>query len=350
MRWMRAAMAAGVVLVCGLAAGAGVATTASAAPIPEPSPVLLDDNATWRFDETCNYYLTMWTNAGGELNRTTWVWAPPGKSLRIAVQVGVQDSYDTCAEIVANQDAGGSYMRGQEVLLDLEGDGTFERVTAHTEWFLTPRFERRTEPYLITSIWEAPNGNRIVNQMAVYVGTMSGISVNGGQEYTNSRDVTIDVTPEPGARYLALSNDGGFANARILDVASEVPWQLRADREGQFTRVVYVRFLDGNGRVMSTLSDDIILDTAPPTIESAVLVSARAGGPAVRRAPLTVRVRASDNRSGVERLQVSSTRSGRDAIAVAYLRRVTIDRPEGGARFIRVRDGAGNWSEWKRLT
>lgn len=348
MRSVREVLAVAVTMLCAISMGA--AGHAAARPGPEPSPVLLDDNATWRFDETCNYYLTMWTNAGGELNRTTWVWAPPGRSLRIAVQVGVQDSYDTCAEIVENQDAGGSFMQGQEVLLDLEGDGTFESVRTHTGWFITPRFERRDEPYLITSIWDAPNGNRIVNQMAVYVGTMTGISVNDGAEYTNSRDVTVVITPEPGARYIALSNDGGFADASIHAVSSEIPWRLRNDVAGQFTRVVYVRFLDGNGRVMSTLSDDIILDTTPPVVESASASSTRTAVSNARAIAVTVRVRASDNRSGVRRVQVSATRSGRGAEAMAYARRVTIDRPEGGARFVRVRDGAGNWSEWKRLT
>lgn len=323
----------------------------SARPIPVPSPILLQDNATWRFDDTCSYMLVLWTNTGGLLNVKPWVWVPPGRSLRISIDVGVQNEHPTCADIEREQTAGGTSVAGT-VLLDLEGDGTFASMNTHVDGrprgpITTGVFAQRDEPYLITAIWDAPNGNRIVNQMAVFAGTTAGVSINDASPATNSRDVQIHVRPEPGSRFVAISNDGGFTGAEVFDVAAVIPWRLQAVNAGLLSKVVYVRFLDADGRVISALSDDIVLDTVAPVLESATVVAARSSRRPARA--VTLALSASDNRTGVTRVQVSAMRSGKGSRAARFGRTVTLDRPAGGVKFVRVRDGAGNWSKWRAV-
>jgi hypothetical protein len=60
----------------------------------------------------------------------------------------------------------------------------------------------------------------------------------------------------------------------------------------------------------------------------------------------TLRVAASDNRSGVRRLQFNKVRSTVGARTVRFRRSVTIR--SGRVVYLRVRDGAGNWSVWRR--
>ncbi len=332
-----------------IAAVAGVALASggvSAAAIPEPSPILIEENATWRFDADCAYFTALWSG----LSRSSWMWVPPGRPVRFLFEVGTQNDGLTCEEIVSEQSAGGSTMYGQTARVDLNGDGDFEsmRVGPGIQ-LITPPLAKRDEPYLITAIWIAPNGNRIINQMALYVGTTSSVTINGGAEYTNDANVTIVLTPEPGARYVHVSNDGGFSGGEIFDVGREIPWRLSSGVSGLLTKVVYVRFLEANGRVMSTLTDDIVLDTVPPVVTSATVAPATVDGGVSRSKRVTVAIDARDNRSGVARVQVSSTRSARGATSAKFRARVQVARPDGGAKFVRVRDGAGNWSTWRAV-
>ena len=341
-------MLIGVVLC--LPAGAATATTAAS---PEPSPILIDDAADWRFDADCAYYLTMYTTVGNQINHNDWIWLAPNRSFKLRVEVGRQTDFASCAEIVRQQSAGGTIIPG-DVLLDMQGDGTFEHFQTQVDgqWVdgvFTPKYASRTGPYLITAIWVAPNGNRIVNQLAVYAGTTASVSINDGAEYTNDPIVKLNLAPEPGARYVSLSNDAGFKDAQVMNIAATLPWRLRSGVTGLLTKMVYVRFLAANGKVMSSFSDDIVLDTTAPVIQSASLTSGRARVLGSKQKSVTIAVSAFDKTSGVDRLQVSSSKSARGASSARYKPTTSVQRPEGGAKFVRVSDGAGNWSKWRRV-
>jgi hypothetical protein len=107
---------------------------------------------------------------------------------------------------------------------------------------------------------------------------------------------------------------------------------------------VYIRFHRAFGEWDDqTFTDDIVLDTVVPQIFS--LSFAPPGDLlAVRRA---VRVRAKDNRSGIKAVQVSKGKP-RKKTKVQKFRR-TLAAPGSGRVFVRVRDGAGNWSKWREV-
>ena len=65
---------------------------------------------------------------------------------------------------------------------------------------------------------------------------------------------------------------------------------------------------------------------------------------------MTLTVTASDNRSGVYMLQAAASKDSRQRVTTKFAKRMQVVPPKGGIRFIRVQDGAGNWSKWKALT
>jgi hypothetical protein len=87
----------------------------------------------------------------------------------------------------------------------------------------------------------------------------------------------------------------------------------------------------------AVVSDDIILDQTPPQVVSASLK--RVG----TRTLVTLKAR--DDRSGVRRVQVTRNRR-KPGRALAFAR---VLRVPGAPRklYVRVRDGAGNYSAWR---
>lgn len=121
--------------------------------------------------------------------------------------------------------------------------------------------------------------------------------------------------------------------------------------EGKFTKVVYVRLLAPGLDAGQTYSDDVILDTEAPVIESAEVspTTSSAATLAAAKTRLLIRIKARDNRSGVRELQLSQSR--RKVVAsTKYKKRVRVQVPQAKAKnyWVRVRDGAGNWSKWRR--
>lgn len=175
------------------------------------------------------------------------------------------------------------------------------------------------------------------------------VSIDAGAVFTNSPQVTLHVTAPESARTMTVSNDGGFSPARTFEADNRVPWTLISSGADRLPKTVYVRF-DGTAGVYT---DDIILDETDPAIASATVsapltASALAADRALTRSIRTrvLRLKASDDRSGVRRLQVNRIRSARSATTYRYDTRL---RTRSWRRtFVRVRDGAGNWSPWRR--
>lgn len=175
-----------------------------------------------------------------------------------------------------------------------------------------------------------------------------GVSINAGAPYTNSRAVNLRVVAPENASTVTVANDGGFGGARtfaVTDLEQNVPWMLSAPVAPLLPTVVYAHFTYGG----PNYSDDIVLDTTAPAIQSVtatpvVLPTALKSGVGT-----SIKVRASDNRSGVRLTQVSRSRSALGAITRASTPSVLVPWTNTTS-WVRVRDGAGNWSSWQAAT
>ena len=172
-----------------------------------------------------------------------------------------------------------------------------------------------------------------------------GVSINAGTTFVNSPGVSLTIHEPAGATGILISNDGGFANAtpRAIVGDDRHTWTLASSGPERLPKTVYVRFTGGGVDDTKTFTDDIILDQRPPNI---VAASTSQGG--VRIAGGTVlKVRAKDGVSGVDRLQIARKRTGKYSDRKFASR--TVVKNAKAARFVRVVDGAGNFSSWKRV-
>lgn len=164
----------------------------------------------------------------------------------------------------------------------------------------------------------------------------AAISIEDGALYTNGRDVDVTISTPGGGGSLRLSNvEGDFEASPFLRLSSTdqvFPWRLATSGPGRSVKRVYVRFT-GSGGGAFDLFDDIVLDEQPPE-----LLSAR-----VRDKRLVVRAR--DNRSGVKRIQLATSRK-KPGKSRAFSTRTKLP---GGSKPVHVRviDGAGNPSKWR---
>jgi DNA-binding beta-propeller fold protein YncE len=170
-----------------------------------------------------------------------------------------------------------------------------------------------------------------------------GVSINGGALYTNDPSVEIRVTgPEwrPSSFRIAnLPAWDGVAATRATGQLSVYPWRLDSSAGPvRSVKHVWVRFTGDGVHAGGIVSDDIILDQTPPQVVSASLK--RLGS----RTLVTIKAR--DNRSGVQRLQLT-----RDRRKPGPVRKFASHLLVPGAPrklYVRVRDGAGNYSPWRR--
>ena len=153
--------------------------------------------------------------------------------------------------------------------------------------------------------------------------------------------MTLRLSWPAGATHVRISGDGGFASAHHVPVAATVAWTLPSGGSDGARKTVHVRFETGDGTPLGTHRDDVILDATAPRVRSARLARMRSA----RR--YDVVLSAADRTSGVRQVQFAADRRRPAALAQFRARvRVRIDqRP----RFVRVRDGAGNFSGWRAL-
>lgn len=195
-----------------------------------------------------------------------------------------------------------------------------------------------------------------------------GVSVNNSAEYTNSRSVNVNLSFERGViGQVMISNDGGFpvSQRKLFTYGKNtVPWTLNASRDERMVKTIYVKykFIDRyTGELESTwsrtLTDDIILDTTVPVIKTAEAVETYVS--AASSLPLrsdgnsdSVRVTlsASDNKSGLSKVQYSANKSTVGAITSKYSKTFNSSlKPRVSKLYVRVSDKAGNWSPWRTL-
>jgi hypothetical protein len=169
------------------------------------------------------------------------------------------------------------------------------------------------------------------------------LTIDRGAPATNAHAVRLDVVePGYGGHLIQIAGDDSFAGAitRRLPRDGVAEWALApALRPERTVREVFVRFSENGVEWHSVLSDDIVLDQRAPTILSARLRASRARG--------YVALAARDRGSGVKRVQV--TRSKRRPGAVRrFARRIAL-RSRPRKVFVRLRDGAGNWTSWRTV-
>jgi hypothetical protein len=171
-----------------------------------------------------------------------------------------------------------------------------------------------------------------------------GVSIAAGARYTKEPKLQLTIIPPDGATGLAISNDGGFKQpfGGPVDPDRRYPWVLDSSGPERLPKTVYVRFSGPCVDTSQTFQDDIILDETAPTLSTPTVRPPAKG----RRGSSTLRLRATDNASGVKRVEVR--RRNRRILVAAYKRKL---RLKGAPQKLtaRVIDGAGNASRWKQV-
>ena len=169
------------------------------------------------------------------------------------------------------------------------------------------------------------------------------VTINGGARYTNTPRVTLNVVPAPGATSFEASNDAAFRTRAALTVVPNGRYSWRLDSSGteRVPRTVRIRFAG----ISTVFSDTVILDQTAPRLLPPVLAASTAGR--TNRSVLhTLRLTAWDRTSGIRGLQVTTNRR-RPGALIRY-RRVIRFRATSPSIYVRARDGAGNFSRWRK--
>jgi hypothetical protein len=248
-------------------------------------------------------------------------------------------------------DAGGPIARHE---WDLDGNGVYEWDTGRRP-FISRTFPVAGVVRLAVRVTDGV-GRTATARHALRVNDppgaprLYGVSVEGGADFTNDRDVTLHLVYPESTTGVVMSNDGGFMTAMALDPSPRMRWRLASSGSERLPKTVYVRFLSGPF-VTDAYSDDIILDETRPRVVTAMAratrASKRTGVPAGALRPRRlVSVSARDNASGVAAVQVSVGRRNSRARFRPYTSGGVVVRGSGRI-WVRVRDGAGNVSPWR---
>ena len=181
-----------------------------------------------------------------------------------------------------------------------------------------------------------------------------GVSIRNGDSYSNTKQVTLNLIWPAYATAARISNDGGFSASKTetKNLSASIDWALDDSVKGIYTKVVYVRF-NGVADTTKTYSDDIILDTTAPTIETSTAV---AGASSV-----DLSLKATDDITGVNKVEI---RNDTKIVTKDYATKVSVPLTDlsitvstSGVRKsattaveIRVSDNAGNWTGWQTVT
>lgn len=195
-----------------------------------------------------------------------------------------------------------------------------------------------------TAAWSMP----IVVLPAAPANREPGVSIDDGADFTNSAKVKLHLGWDGLLDRVKVSNDGGFAPSKTKEIKlredGSLDWTLVELAAERIPRTVYVKLhYVAYGWQKQKYTDDIILDTVKPKVVSATVGGS--GAVTLAAAQRTLRVRAKDNKSGIASMQVSKGKPRKKAKVVKY--RKSLKVAGSGRLFVRVRDGAGNWSKWR---
>jgi len=182
----------------------------------------------------------------------------------------------------------------------------------------------------------------------------TGISISAGKPFSNTKNVSLEITWPEFADAVRLSNDGGFGSAVTVTkkLSPSTSWVLDDSVKGVYTKVVYARFTGEGIDTTKTFSDDIILDTTAPAVNSS---SATFSAGSIKMS-----LNATDDISGLDEIEI---RNGSQLISHEYEENLSINAKDLGVTAssaqvrklsiprieFRVSDKAGNWSALKTL-
>ena len=268
-------------------------------------------------------------------------------------------------------------LTGQQVSFDASGSTDPARTITDYSWdfdgsaFNTDTGSTPTASHAYTTAGDYTASVRItdnagqtsVKTMTIHVtpappaGTV-GVSIDAGLVATSSPNVTLDFVWPAGATSAMISNDGGFGAAgstETIALSATVPWTLESSGSDRLPETVYVRFL-GAGSDNTSYTDDIVLDQTVPVIASAHLGRTPAARLAHTAAMPKVQLSASDQISGVTKVQFADSSSTVTDALVApntlgqYNVEQSISVGLAAPTSVRVQNAAGTWSGWSAIT
>ena len=173
-----------------------------------------------------------------------------------------------------------------------------------------------------------------------------GISINNAATFATSTSVNLRIRPPAGATQVVLSNDGGFDTADVRATSSDCTYAWTLSSSGfRDAKSVYVRFVGGGVDELTTLADDIILDTAAPALKRPVIKNLK------NSKKFKVKISARDSVSGVSKVRYAKKKGAKGKTVrnkgKAYKDQFRTRKP-GAYRWVKVYDRAGNSSGWKK--
>jgi len=187
--------------------------------------------------------------------------------------------------------------------------------------------------------WSVSISDTIILENAAPTGT---ILINNGDEYTDSTSVTLTLSASDssGVSKMKFSNDGASWSGEE-DYATSKSWTLPT---GDGPKTVYVQYKDNadNWSGLTSISDTIILETAPPT----GTISINNGALYTNSTSITLTLSASDAGSGISKMKFSNDGvSWSSEEDYAASKSWTLTTGEGTKTvYVQYKDNAGNWS------
>jgi len=221
--------------------------------------------------------------------------------------------------------------------------------------------------YSVTAVSEDGQKTTTSISYAVAPPGRVGFVIDDGDYATNNRNVTLSPVWPLGATSILVSNNGGFGasgNANSFHLGSQLNWTLEQTGTDRLPKTVYLRFI-GAGMDDQNFTDDIILDETAPTAAVAELLNPTANVASIARAQkkprqkkFKIRVKAADRIAGVCEVEASTKQAGGTIVkianckkkGVAKLARAVTVAMSSNPRYLRVRNSAGTWSHWRKVT
>lgn len=256
---------------------------------------------------------------------------------QVRVEIGLDPQLASNSSLVTGPEMSGSQDESLTVLVD--------SLKPNTTYY----YRIRAANYLGESLGETLSFKTSLD--ACSPDKETGVTVNDGSPYTNSEAVELRVRRPSCATGIRVSNDGSFDAPQTFDGNSPIDWILDNSVKGAYTKVVYVRLIGPGLEESQTYTDDIILDTSSPILRTAS--ASQTGGVLStsladrgNRIRYLIRAKARDKLSGVMRMQVAPSKRGART-TLKYAKVVRVDLKRTKKLVVRVRDGAGNWSDWR---
>ncbi|HKP89107.1 MAG TPA: Ig-like domain-containing protein [Thermoleophilaceae bacterium] len=143
---------------------------------------------------------------------------------------------------------------------DITGDGKIDRDSGASPHMTATYSSRREIRPSVVVTDAAGNSRRAAVSLSVRPRPPAGrvgITIDHGAVITRDRQVEIGVVWPRNARFVLLSNDGGFTNAKRFPVQRTIGWTLRRGTGKGGSRTVYARFL-GGANPNQPYQDDIV--------------------------------------------------------------------------------------------